>query len=138
MEKLSHPHKHLKTPSMLETTMTGHVGTCRLVEPKGKSPVLNLSIATNRRVGENEYTDWVSCKVWGDRAIKLTPHITKGSHLLVKGRPEARAYKKGDGTAGAELILHVSDLEFLSAKLKESEHAEEPPELALSGAGSAA
>ena len=113
---------------MLETTLTGHVGSVKFVAPQGgKSPVLNVNIACNRKVGENEYTDWVSAKVWGERATKLRDHVTKGARLLLKGRPEARAFKKGDGTPGAELILHVSELEFLSAKPKE--------ELALDTAG---
>lgn len=117
--------------------MTGHVGTVRLVEPKAKSAVLNISLATNRRVGENEYTDWVSVKVWGERGQKLAPHIAKGSHLLVTGRPEARPYKANDGTAQAELVLHAREIEFLSAKADpgdEPEHAEEPAELPLAGA----
>lgn len=56
--------------------------------------------------------------------------------LLLKGRPEARAFKAADGTAKAELILHVNDLEFLSAKGKvdpgdAAEHAAEHGELPL-------
>lgn len=113
---------------MLETTMTGHVGSVKFVPSKsGKSPVLNVNIACNRKVGDNEYTDWVSAKVWGERATKLQDHVTKGARLLLKGRPEARAFKKGDGTPAAELILHVTELEFLSSKPKE--------ELALDTAG---
>lgn len=105
--------------------MTGHVGSCKYVASQGgKSPVLNVNIACNRKVGDNEYTDWVSAKIWGDRATKLKNHVTKGARLLLKGRPEARAYKKGDGTPGAELILHVSELEFLSAKGKGEADAE--------------
>jgi len=101
---------------MLETTMTGHVGTVRYVAAPGKSPVLNISAACNRKVGDHEYTDWVSAKVWGERATKLKNHVTKGARLLLKGRPEARAYKAADGTPKAELILHVTELEFLSGK----------------------
>lgn len=115
--------------------MTGHAGTVRYVAAPGKSPVLNISAACNRKVGEHEYTDWVSAKVWGERATKLQNHVTKGMRLLLKGRPEARAYKKADGTPGAELILHVTELEFLSAKMKDHgdapDHSEETAELAL-------
>lgn len=99
--------------------MTGHVGSVKFVAAPGKQAVLNINLAVNRKVGEREYTDWVSAKVWGERAIKLQDHVTKGARLLLKGRPEARAFKKGDGTPGAELILHVSELEFLSSKPKE-------------------
>ena len=104
---------------MLATTLTGYVGSTKLVQAPGKSQVLNINLASNRRVGEREFTDWVSAKVWGERAEKLSSHIQKGMHLLVTGRPEARGYKKADGTAAGELVLHVTDLEFLSAKPKE-------------------
>lgn len=121
---------------MLEIKVTGNVGTYRLVTAAGKSPVLNLSLATNRRVGEREFTDWTSIKIWGERASKLAPHIGKGTKLLVTGRPEARPYKANDGTPRAELVVHAAEVEFLSAKGKTDqgdapEHSEEPGELAL-------
>lgn len=93
--------------------------------------MLNINLASNRRVGNREFTDWISAKVWGERAEKLTAHIHKGMHLLVTGRPEARGFKKADGTAAGELILHVSELEFLSPKLKEdgsSDYSSHPHE----------
>lgn len=122
---------------MLEIKVTGNCGTCRLVKAVGKSPVLNVSLATNRKVGEREFTDWTSIKIWGERAERLAPHISKGTKLLVTGRPEARAFKANDGTAKAELVVHASEIEFLSAKGKSDlgdapEHADEPTgELAL-------
>ena len=122
--------------SMFEALIVGHVGSAKLVSTPGKSDVLNLNIAANRKVGDKEYTDWVSAKIWGERAAKVAPHIAKGMRLLLKGRPEARGYTKSDGTPAAELILHVSELEFLSAKPKDdtgepAAHAEEAAELAL-------
>lgn len=104
---------------MLTATLTGYVGSTKFVNARGKTPVLNINLASNRRVGDREFTDWISAKVWGERAEKLTAHIHKGMHLLVTGRPEARGFKKPDGTAVGELILHVSELEFLSSKPKE-------------------
>ncbi len=121
---------------MLEVTITGSVGSVKLVTTPGKSSVLNVNIATNRRVGDREYTDWTSAKVWGERAEKLAPHVQKGARLLIKGRPEARGYTAADGTAKAELIVHINELEFLSAKPKDDSgeppaHHEEAAELAL-------
>jgi single-stranded DNA-binding protein len=112
---------------MLTTTLTGYVGSAKYVHARGKTQVLNINLASNRRVGEREFTDWVSAKIWGERAEKLTSHIQKGMHLLVTGRPEARGFKRADGTAAGELVLHVTELEFLSAKPKEEagdEHAD--------------
>lgn len=126
---------------MLEIKLTGNCGTVRLVKATGKSPVLNVSLATNRKVGDREFTDWTSVKIWGERGEKLAPFISKGTKLLVSGRPEARAYSAGDGTPKAELVVHASEVEFLSAKGKvedmehAQEHSEEPGELALETAG---
>lgn len=114
--QLSRPHHCFEKIDMLETTMTGHVGSMKYVAAPGKTPVLNINIACNRKVNEKEYTDWVSAKVWGERASKLKDYVGKGTHLLLKGRPESRGYKKSDGLPGAELVLHVTELEFLSAK----------------------
>ncbi len=110
---------------MLKTTLTGSVGSVKLVQTAGKSSVLNINIATNRRMGDREFTDWTSAKVWGERAEKLAPHVAKGAKLFIFGRPEARGYTAADGTAKAELILHVEDLEFLSAKPNAEEAREE-------------
>lgn len=92
--------------------------------------MLNISLATNRKVGEREFVDWTSVKVWGERAEKLAPHIGKGTKLLITGRPEARPFKANDGTAKAELVVHANDIEFLSGKGKhdpgdEPDHAED-------------
>ena len=106
---------------MISTTITGHVGSVKFVAAAGKSPVLNINIATSRKVGDREFTDWTSAKVWGERAEKLQHHISKGQRLLLIGRPEARGYTAADGTAKAEMVLHVNELEFLSAKPKDAD-----------------
>lgn len=124
---------------MLEVKLTGNVGTSRLVAAAGKSPVLNVSLATNRKVGNKEFTDWSSVKIWGERAIKLDAYIGKGVKLLITGRPEARAFKANDGTAKAELVVHASDVEFLSSKRdfddsQDDNQMEEEAELPLGSA----
>lgn len=111
---------------MFETIVIGNVGSCKFVNPAGKMAVLNISLASSRRVGETEYTDWTSVKVWGERAIKLQEHVAKGMKLLVRGRPEAKGYRRDDGTVAGELILHVNDLEFLSPKQRPEESENDP------------
>jgi single-stranded DNA-binding protein len=107
---------------MLETLIIGNVGSVKFVNARN-TQVLNISIAASRRVGDKEYTDWTSVKVWGERASKLREHITKGMKLLVRGRPEAKGFKRDDGTVAAEMILHANEIEFLSPK----QHAETDP-----------
>ena len=105
---------------MFETLVIGNVGSVKFFDA-GKMPVLNINIAASRRIGEREFTDWVSAKVWGERAEKLKEHISKGMKLLVRGRAEAKGYKRDDDTVAGELVLHVDTLEFLSPKHKAEE-----------------
>jgi len=117
---------------MFETLVIGNVGSVKFFDA-GKMPVLNINIATSRRIGEREFTDWVSAKVWGERAEKLKEHVSKGMKLLVRGRCEAKAYKRDDDTLAGELVLHVDTLEFLSPKHKAGDAGSEPAEHAAGG-----
>lgn len=72
-------------------------------------PAIVASATANSPIG------WPQ-KSGGERAEKLASHIQKGMHLLIIGRPEAMGFKKADGTAAGELVLHAAELEFLSAK----------------------
>ena len=110
---------------MFETLVIGNVGSVRFFNA-GKMPILTISLASSRRIGETQYTDWVSAKVWGERAEKLKEHIAKGMKLLVRGRCEAKAYKRDDDSLAGELVLHVDTLEFLSPKQKAEETGGEP------------
>lgn len=78
---------------MLETIIIGNIGSARFVEV-GEIFVLNLAIASSRRIGDKEYTDWVAAKLWGERAKKLREHITVGMKLLLRGRPEAKSVRE--------------------------------------------
>jgi single-stranded DNA-binding protein len=113
---------------MLETLIIGNVGSVKYVNARN-TQVLNISIAASRKVGDKEYTDWTSVKVWGERAAKLREHICKGMKLLVRGRPEAKGYKRDDGTVGGEMILHANEIEFLSPKHAENQPAPDDSEL---------
>ncbi len=102
---------------MIETTISGNVGSVRFAQA-GETPVLNISIASSRKIGQREYTDWASAKIWGERASKLAPFIQKGAKLLLRGRPESKGFCRADGSVVGELVIHVHNLEFLSSPSK--------------------
>jgi len=108
---------------MIETFIIGNVGSIRFFERAGETSVLNISLASSRKIQDREYTDWVSGKIWGERAEKLRDHISVGMKLMLRGRPEAKGFCKTDGTTVGELVLHVNDLEFLSSKPVRSKEA---------------
>lgn len=111
---------------MLELTIIGHVGSVRLNQTQS-SQVLTISIANNRRIGEQSLTEWVSVKVWGERAAKLVDHIKPGQRLLARGRPQVAIYAREDGSAGHELVCTAGTVEFLGGRNKEEA---EPPKAA--------
>jgi single-strand DNA-binding protein len=112
---------------MLELTIIGNAGQVRLHATETVK-VLSISIASTRKAADNKsYTDWVQGKVWGERALALEPHISKGQRLLLRGRPEAAAYLDKDGNPAAGLVLHVRDLEFVGARPADGESPSPPP-----------
>lgn len=101
---------------MLELTIVGNVGFCRLHTLPSTS-LLIVSLASNRRVEGKDYADWVTLKIWGERALKLADHISTGQRLLARGRPEVRLYQRSeDSVCEPEWCLHVARLEFLGRK----------------------
>lgn len=73
-----------------------------------------FSIAVND--WRNKDTKWVEAVLFGDRAEKLLEYLTKGTSVLITGRPQARAWKNKDGDAIPVLQVIVEDLEFTSRK----------------------
>ena len=112
---------------MLETIVVGNIGSVRFARA-GETCVLNLSVASSRKINDREFTDWISAKLWGTRGEKLREHVSVGMKILLRGRPEAKGFQKGDGTVAGELVLHVNELEFLSAKAKQPETEQLPLE----------
>jgi single-strand DNA-binding protein len=97
--------------------------------PSGKY-VLEFSIAVNSGYGDNKKTYWWKAKVFGERAVKLAEHFTKGTKLMVEGVPELREYEAKDGSGkriSAEIF--VTDFEFIGGK------KEQASDNAFAGAG---
>ncbi|RXJ70759.1 single-stranded DNA-binding protein, partial [Veronia nyctiphanis] len=44
----------------------------------GGQRVASLSLAYSIGYGENKQTQWIDGSLWGNRAEKLVPHLTKG------------------------------------------------------------
>ena len=97
---------------MLTMTIAGNVGKDAVLRnTQGGDPVLGFSIAIDGgkdKNGNKRDSTWVQCNVWGKRAESLNSHITKGTKLVVSGRPGVDVYE-GKG----RLTLSVQDLTFM-------------------------
>jgi len=97
---------------MISMTIAGNVGKdAELRKTQGGDPVLGFSIAVDNgkdKNGNKRDSTWVNCSIWGKRAESLQSYITKGTKLVVTGRPGVNVYE-GKGS----ITLSVSDLTFM-------------------------
>jgi len=97
---------------MISMTVAGNVGRdAQLRRTQGGDPVLGFSVAVDMgkdKNGNKRDAVWVNCSIWGKRAESLETYITKGTKLVLTGRPGVNIYE-GKGS----LTLSVSDLTFM-------------------------
>ena len=105
---------------MLTMTIAGNVGKDAVLRnTQGGDPVLGFSIAIDNgkdKNGNKRDSTWVQCNIWGKRADSLNSFITKGTKLVVTGRPGVDVYE-GKG----RLTLSVQDLTFMGGAKERSE-----------------
>lgn len=115
---------------MISMTIAGNVGRdAQLRRTQGGDPVLGFSVAIDMgkdRNGSKRDAVWVNCSIWGKRAENLATYITKGTKLVLTGRPGMNVYE-GKGS----LTLAVNDLTFMGGSQQRSDEDrggyDEPP-----------
>lgn len=84
--------------------VTGVIGNdpVKGATPTGR-PFLNFRLASNRRKYNNATerwedagTNWYSVAAYGNLARNLAQSVSKGAHVVVKGRLEINEWKSGD------------------------------------------
>ena len=84
----------------------GFVGNVELGQA-GDTPVLEFGLAHNYQRGDNEYTQWVDCKLFGPLAEKIG--INKGDLVQVDGRLQIRTWGEPERTS-VEIIVDNIDV----------------------------
>jgi single-strand DNA-binding protein len=81
---------------MMQLTLAGTCGkNAELRQTGGGDSVLSFSLAVDGgkdKNGNKRDSTWFDCSIWGKRADALQGYITKGSKIVVTGRPTAREY----------------------------------------------
>lgn len=102
---------------MLSMTIAGNVGKdAQLRRTQGGEAVLGFSVAIDQgkdKNGNKRDSVWVSCSIWGKRAESLQSYITKGTKMVLTGRPGVNVYE-GKGS----LTLSVDDFTFMGSAQK--------------------
>lgn len=74
---------------------------------QGGKAVAGFSAAFDTGWGDNKKTVWLDCSLWGERAEKVAPNLTKGLLILVEGDLGTREYE-----GKTYLTLDVRDFKF--------------------------
>jgi single-strand DNA-binding protein len=87
--------------------------------------VANLSLAYNYGKKDSDGkrpTQWVKAAMWGERAEKAAPYLTKGTLLnVILDDVCIETYDKRDGGTGTNLKARVNSFEFAGGKPKDGE-----------------
>jgi len=101
---------------MIKLIVSGRVGQDAEVKNVGDNTVCSFSVAHTEKVygaTPSEKTIWVTASIWGERGIKLAPHILKGTYVVIEGSGSVNGYlNKNTGTAEAVIRCMVNSLEF--------------------------
>ena len=101
---------------------------------QGGMAVLGFGVAVNDRHKNPQTGDWedypnfVDCTMFGTRAEKLQPYLTKGTKVAIEGKLRYSSWER-DGQRRSKLEVVVDELEFMSAKkdaLQQSQQAFAP------------
>lgn len=71
----------------------------------------SFSLPVESGWGDNKKTAWVSCKLFGERAEKLSQYLTKGSQVTVTGNFQLDEWEK-DGVKHSRPVIIVNDIQL--------------------------
>lgn len=95
-----------------------------------QEPVIDLSLAYNygRKDETGKFpTQWISATLWGARAEKLSPYLTKGKQLYVALNDiHNETYDRKDGGQGTKLCARVTELQFVDTRQEEPKEPVKP------------
>lgn len=100
---------------MIKLIVSGRVGQDAEVKNVGDNTVCSFSVAHTEKVygaTPSEKTIWVTCSIWGERGVKLAPHIVKGTFVVVEGSGSVNSYMQKNGEPAAVIRCIVNSLEF--------------------------
>jgi single-strand DNA-binding protein len=115
---------------MIKLIVSGRVGSDAELKTVGDTTVCSFSIAHTEKVyGQTpgEKTIWVGCNIWGERAVKLNPFITKGTYIVAEGSGTVNAFMKNGEPVGM-INCRITSLEFGGKPTAEpTPHTATPP-----------
>jgi single-strand DNA-binding protein len=106
----------------MSTTLVGNVVANPEMKFVGDSSVTTFSIAVNKKRGEETYTSYFDCAVWGPFGENVANTLSKGDRVLVFGEMKQRSYEDKNGNKRSAVELQVEavgpELRFATATVQ--------------------
>ena len=80
------------------------------------TPVVNVSIAVNEHINDEDVTTWFSVAFWGERLTNAAMHIVKGQLGLVEGRIIVDTWTDNGGNCRAGLKINARLMRFIGSR----------------------
>ena len=112
--------------SLNKVTISGNLAADAVVRTTQSGvAVLSFSVAVNERTKDrdgnwSDYTNWIDCVMFGQRAQSVQPYLTRGSKVAIIGHLRAETYEK-DGVRRKAVSVRVDDIEFMNGR-RQAEH----------------
>ena len=98
-------------------TIAGNVGKApEIRQLQSGESILSFSVADNWMEKGTKKVCWYNCSIWGERAIKLQPHILQGDKITVCGQLRPREYADKQGQTRISFDVRVTDVALQGAK----------------------
>ncbi|MBQ1297197.1 MAG: single-stranded DNA-binding protein [Clostridiales bacterium] len=98
-----------------------------LKQTKNGNSYLPVRIAIDRRDKEKN-TDFISCRAWGKTAEFIFKYFHKGDPIEIIGRLQSESYEKQDGTKVSEMVVIISEANFVPKPSQKTDSKKAEPE----------
>lgn len=89
--------------------------------------IAQFSVAVNERVKQGEQwvdrANWIDCTMFGTRAEKIAPYLTKGTKVSVQGKLRQSKWQDNEGNNRSKIEVIVDEIEFMSARQEQAPQA---------------
>lgn len=100
--------------SFATISIIGHVGQDPETRQAGKADVCTVSVAVNRKRGNEEFTDWYRCVTFYEGNIKLLEdYVHRGSKIYIQGQPAQQKWEDRDGVERTTMEILIDKIQLL-------------------------
>lgn len=102
--------------SINQVAISGNVGRVDLRRTPNGAAVLEIAVAVNSWRKNEEYTSWIICNTFGERAEKLQYTLQKGMPIAVSGELYESRWETQDGQKRSRITVTIRELAFLGQR----------------------